>query len=98
MKLIFTLIVLFFYCLLNAQKAGTLDSSFGVNGEVVTSFDSASVTVYKGLIQPDNKIIAVGQYESTLPPYNGFFAVRYIPDGSIDSSFADSGKTIITNQ
>ncbi len=100
MKITFTLIVLFFSVELIAQnKAGTLDKSFGVNGEVVTSFDSASVTVCKGLIQPDNKIIAVGQYESIppAPPVAGFLATRYMPDGSIDSSFADDGSTIITN-
>ena len=35
MKITFTLIVLFFSVELIAQKAGTLDSSFGVNGKVL---------------------------------------------------------------
>ncbi len=97
MKLTFTLIALCFCCLLNAQKAGTLDKSFGVNGEVVTDFDSGtSVTTYKGLVQPDDKIIAVGSFESIIPPYDGFFVMRYMADGSVDSGFGDSGKKIIS--
>jgi uncharacterized delta-60 repeat protein len=97
MKLIFTLIALCFSVLLNAQKAGTLDSSFGVNGKVVTDFDSGtSVTTYKGLVQSDDKIIAVGSFESIIPPYDGFFVMRYMPDGSVDSGFGDSGKKNIS--
>jgi uncharacterized delta-60 repeat protein len=77
-------------------QAGTLDSSFGVDGQIVTGFDAGTnVTIYKGLVQSDNKIIAVGDFESNLLPYNGFFVMRYLPEGSIDSSFGDSGKTII---
>jgi hypothetical protein len=43
MKLTFTLIALFSCCLLNAQKAGTLDSSFGNSGKVLKGYNNGSL-------------------------------------------------------
>src|SRR5947209_2434318 len=88
MKIIFTLIALFSYCLLNAQKAGTLDSSFGTDGKVLKSFPSLSPNYYKGLVTADDKVIEIGSGNGS------FGAVRYNADGSLDNSFGDSGFTV----
>jgi uncharacterized delta-60 repeat protein len=83
----------FIFCLsaaLFAQRE--LDISFGGTGKVVTSFTN-SATSYKPLVQPDNKIIAVGIWNSPQPSSGSFFAlVRYHTDGSVDTSFGDQGR------
>ncbi len=86
MKLTFTLIALCSYCLLNAQKAGTLDSSFGVDGKVITP---ANGLLNKIALQSDGKIIGAGagNFDSQPP----FLIIRYNHNGSIDSSFGNSG-------
>ncbi len=90
MKIIYTLIALCSYCLLNAQKAGILDSSFGVDGIVLTGFSDGSPTIVKGIgQQSDNKILAIGAIGHQECIIH-FFAVKYLPDGVIDSSFGDS--------
>jgi len=59
---------------------GSLDSSFEVGSGI------SSTGVQKGLIQPDGKILLVGNFTS----YNGGLRngiVRINPDGSLDTSF-----------
>src|SRR5579862_1914569 len=71
-------------------QSGSLDGSFGSSG-LVTS----SVTIYNNdasgvVVQPDGKIVIAG----TAVVYgwtSDFSAVRYNSDGTIDSSFANSG-------
>jgi uncharacterized delta-60 repeat protein len=67
---------------------GTLDTSFGVDGKVVTTFsgfsDATSV-----VLQNDGKIVAAGQVEGG-DSYD-FALARYRPDGSLDSGFGDDG-------
>jgi uncharacterized delta-60 repeat protein len=93
MKMTFTLIALFSFSLLHAQKAGTLDSSFGVDGKVlINSGNYYSYAIDNAVLQQDDKVIQVGNYE---PVQANFLAMRYMPDGSIDYSFGDSGKAII---
>ncbi len=92
MKLIFTLVALCFSVLLNAQKAGTLDKSFGDTGVVMGSTYSGECRNL--LIQTDGKIISTGT-----GGYNnigGFLVVRYNKDGSTDLSFGDSGRVATT--
>src|SRR6478735_10190949 len=86
MKLTFTLIALFSYCLLNAQKAGTLDSSFGQNGIVTYKPSDFGLYSYDIAIQSDRKIICVG---------DGISVIRFNMDGSLDSSFGNSGLALI---
>ena len=86
---------------------GTLDTSFGTNGFVVTRFPIANQPsdVHEGgafngvVIQPDGKIIAAGGSQSNWC-CGGFYSdpvlARYNPDGSLDASFGDGGK-VFTN-
>jgi uncharacterized delta-60 repeat protein len=70
----------------NAQD-GTLDVSFGNNGIVQTVSAGAA---YDMVIQPDNKIIVVGDISFNFG-YNDMAVVRYNPDGSLDNSFGTNG-------
>jgi uncharacterized delta-60 repeat protein len=84
MKLTFTLIALCFSVLLNAQKAGTLDSSFGVDGKVIGQDygDCYAIALMK-----DDKIVMAG----TASLISGFSVASYLPNGSPDSSFGTNG-------
>ena len=65
---------------------GSLDTSFGIGGSVVTGLLRGSDVV----IQPDGKIVVAG--DSPGPQMNGDFAVaRFNSDGSLDTSFGIGG-------
>ncbi len=86
MKLTFTLIVLCFSLELMAQKAGTFDSSFGVDGKALT----LSLYCIGVAGQTDGSIIAAGNIWSE--DSVGFFAIKYTHDGAIDTSFGINGR------
>jgi uncharacterized delta-60 repeat protein len=64
---------------------GTLDSTFGTGGKVLTSFGGSLSAASDVAIQPDGKIVAVGIA-------NGDFGIaRYNSDGSLDAGFGTGG-------
>ncbi|HYK44163.1 MAG TPA: hypothetical protein VEV83_03285, partial [Parafilimonas sp.] len=73
------------------SQAGTLDSTFGVDGKVITHFGSYRYGGGSAMaLQPDGKIVVAGTSSDSK---NGDFAVaRYNPDGELDSSFGVDGK------
>lgn len=76
-----------------AASAGALDPTFGGDGKVITNIVT-SETPNDVVIQPDGKIIVVGE----VPSAGGspdFFVIRYEPDGSLDTTFSLDG--IVTN-
>ncbi len=85
MKLIFTLIVLCFSGELMAQKAGTPDSSFGVDGKTITSFGDYYAECVGAAAMNDGSIIAAGNSGK------GFFACKYSANGLFDTSFGING-------
>ncbi len=69
---------------------GTLDSSFGSGGKVITDFGGDSDEAHAVIVQPDGKIVAAGYVH--LPGYDHKFAlVRYEADGTLDTEFGDNG-------
>jgi uncharacterized delta-60 repeat protein len=81
-------------------QVGTLDSSFGVNGEVLISLDSPHTAVSRvTAIQDDGKIIVAGWkyfYHSLYDiSQRGFVLSRLLPNGNLDSSFGINGNVII---
>ena len=92
MKIIFTLFVsILFVCNGNAQP-GTLDSSFGTNGKVVS--ENYQGIAYASLLQPDGKIVigGGGSYYKGNTLLKGSLLARYNSNGSPDLNFADSGR------
>ena len=79
-------------------KNGVLDSSFGMNGVSVVSFEGINGVVSGSVIvQSDRKLIAVGWGIPTGSISRFLFLLaRYLPDGSLDSSFGLNGK-VVTN-
>jgi uncharacterized delta-60 repeat protein len=88
------LILLFSLTVPALAAAGDLDASFGQNGISVASGLSTSAFGTSIALQPDGKIIVGGIAPSA--PYNlrGFALVRYLPDGSVDTSFGNNGYII----
>jgi len=72
---------------------GTLDTSFGGTGKVVTPIDSNSGDLAQSVaIQSDGKIVAAGY---SIGSTDGDFAVvRYNTNGSLDTSFNGTGKVV----
>jgi uncharacterized delta-60 repeat protein len=74
---------------------GSLDTSFGNGGLVLTNFAQASEDgAFAAVIQPDGKIVAAG--ESNANGNFDFALARYNPDGTLDGSFGVAGK-VLTN-
>lgn len=76
--------------LIRLNPDGSFDSEFGVNGAVFTSVDFNSLAKSVGF-QTDGKILVAGIYQNSAHTQTGFALVRYNADGSLDSSFGNSG-------
>lgn len=72
---------------------GTLDTSFGNGGRMVTTFGDASAQVNSLVLQPDGKILVAGQSGfGSYSELNDFALARYKTDGSLDPTFGNGGK------
>jgi len=69
---------------------GDLDPTFGNGGKVLTDFTNSNDWLSRIAVQPDGKIVAIGD---THPSHRGALA-RYNPDGTLDPTFGDGGKVI----
>ncbi len=73
-------------------QSGTIDSSFGVNGKVTTSFGSYDDVSYAMKLQNDGKIVLSGSSKDSSMYY--FALARYKNNGEIDSTFDFDGKIL----
>ncbi len=73
---------------------GSLDTSFGGSGIVITqltvNYDGASSVA----IQADGKIVVAGSQYNCFCIDSSFAVVRYNPNGTLDTSFNGTGKAI----
>jgi uncharacterized delta-60 repeat protein len=86
------------YALVRYRPGGSIDASFGVNGRVTTDFDSLSDFGNGVAIQSDGKIVVAGSAARTDAFSRARFGfARYLPDGSLDSSFGNGGRVVMLN-
>ncbi len=71
---------------------GSVDTSFGTNGRVTTSFGALRDEIRSIKIQPDGKIVAAG-FASNGVNYD-FALARYNVNGLLDNSFDGDGKVL----
>jgi uncharacterized delta-60 repeat protein len=72
---------------------GSLDSSFGESGLVVSQIGFSVDTINALALQNNGKIVAAGNtVQGTL---NKFFAARYNANGDFDESFGESGAAYV---
>jgi uncharacterized delta-60 repeat protein len=74
---------------------GTLDTSFDLDGKIITSIGSYLNRAYSIAIQSEGKIIVAGDSYSDSLQYNITMA-RYNTNGSLDSTFDNDGISVIT--
>jgi uncharacterized delta-60 repeat protein len=82
----------FDFALTRYNSDGTLDTSFGSGGKVITPIGSNADTAYSVVMQPDGKLVVAGS------AFNGsnfdFALTRYSSDGTLDTSFGSGGRVI----
>jgi len=79
------------FALARYNQDGAPDATFGNGGQVTTDFVGMEDDAFSVLIQPDGKIVAVGSANDPATYYN-FAAVRYLSNGTIDTTFGVGGK------
>jgi uncharacterized delta-60 repeat protein len=72
------------------QTNGNLDSSFGINGKVVTAFSGSDDLAHSIVIQPDDKIVVCGSSDGRIA------LARYDSKGNLDPLFGEGGKVVVT--
>jgi uncharacterized delta-60 repeat protein len=78
-------------------SAGTLDTAFGNAGQAMTFFKSSTPSPQGVALQPtDGRIVVSGRIRANAKnaTYDTLL-VRYLPSGSLDSTFGDGGSVII---
>ena len=77
---------------------GTLDTSFGTNGKVLTDFSNGADAAASAVLQTDGKLLVAGHTYADLDPgqtETDIAVARYNVDGSLDTTFGNSGKVVI---
>lgn len=96
MRIPFIFLVALCACCAEAQP-GTLDLTFGTAGEAIIDAGSGYDLVYDMAIQPDDKIVLVGQFGGlNLSSPQDAFVIRYNADGTPDTDFGTNGQVTWT--
>ncbi|MEW6472313.1 MAG: delta-60 repeat domain-containing protein [Actinomycetota bacterium] len=98
----------FQFALARYQPDGRLDTGFGGDGTVTTDFSGGDDQAFGIGLQPDGRLVAAGgalvgrKPLSGLPataltppdeaPHGEFAVARYLPDGTLDTSFDGDGR------
>jgi uncharacterized delta-60 repeat protein len=82
------------FALVRFNANGTPDASFGTSGKVLTDFGSGLDRANAVALQPDGKIVVVGESLSIGSDFDVAVA-RYNANGSLDSTFSSDGKVTI---
>jgi uncharacterized delta-60 repeat protein len=75
----------------DAAKPGALDTTFGRAGKVITDFGRID-DMYDIAVQPNGKVVAVGDSYERGTPNSTFALARYTRSGSLDQTFGTGGK------
>ena len=78
------------FTVLRYRTDGSLDTSFGDAGKVTTSVGSNNDSAESVIIQGDGKIVVAGWFNAS--SNNDFAVVRYNANGTLDTSFNETGK------
>ena len=79
---------MFDFALARYNSNGDLDTTFDGDGKLVTDFAGDMDLAFAIALQPNGKIVVVGNAFSTS---SDFALARYNPDGSLDTTFAGDG-------
>lgn len=85
------------FALVRFNANGSLDTTFGSNGYVITSISSGNESLGEILLLPSGKILAIGGAINPTPPLPqnpnppAIELARYNSDGSLDNTFGTGG-------
>ena len=84
------------FALARYNRDGSLDTTFGTGGKVITDFQSHVAEAAAVTLQHDGKLVVAGKALNGAGGGGNFdFALaRYNPDGSLDSSFGSGGELV----
>ncbi len=82
------------FALVRFNANGTLDTTFGTGGKVVTQSTSNTDQARDVVVQTDGKIIVVGHYGDNTNQSKDVSLVRYTSIGAIDTTFGTNGRVI----
>ena len=82
------------FALARLNTNGTLDSTFGTGGRVITHVGMGD-NVTGVQVQSDGKIVVAGSSQAACAGEGRITLVRYHPNGSIDASFGAGGFAIV---
>jgi uncharacterized delta-60 repeat protein len=77
------------FALARYTTSGTLDGSFGSGGKVTTAFSAYGEQARSVILQPDEKIVAVGFADNGIDA--DFALARYTSSGALDATFGPTG-------
>lgn len=80
------------FALTRYQADGSVDPTFGRDGKVTTDFASSFDWAYALALQPDGRIVVGGVTDAS--GSHDFGLARYLPDGSLDTTFGEGGRVI----
>jgi uncharacterized delta-60 repeat protein len=80
------------FCLARYNPDGSLDTRFGGDGKVTTSFSIGPDFAFAVALQGNGKIVAAGRCYTGAGDDLRFCLARYNPDGSLDTGFDGDGK------
>jgi uncharacterized delta-60 repeat protein len=81
-----------YFALARYNPDGTLDSSFGRAGKVLTDF-GPDAEAHAVALQPDGRIVVAGMRSDGMRA-EGFALARYTANGALDPSFGSGGKVL----
>ena len=82
------------FALARYNADGTLDTSFGGSGRVMTDVGISGSDATGVALQKDGKIVVAGYAVKNSGTGYDFACVRYNTDGKVDQSFGDGGKVM----
>lgn len=78
------------FALVRCNENGSVDSSFGAGGRVITPIGSSHDIAYAIAVHPDGRILLAGS--AVNGSYTDFAIARYTSNGVLDTSLAGIGK------
>ena len=83
------------FALVRLDADGSLDSTFGERGRILTDFEGGLDLAHALVLQPAGRIVVAGETQRKRAPTGFDFSLaRYSKDGRLDREFGDGGKVL----
>jgi len=79
------------FALARYNSTGSLDTTFGTDGKVVTPVGSNDDQAYSVAIQPTGRIVVAGFSDNAVPTHQDFSLARYTITGTLDTTLGATG-------